>query len=438
MSSHDKSGKQNICMGKRFSPFRGVALVGLISLVVACGCLLNAGAPVHTIPETFTEKNYVFIFNDARYTVGVNISSWGINDSKYLGKMAGDYNSTTMDVAAEYYRKIIFETREESVYEDVLYDLRYYRDYSKMDNGTYVEFITAFVQSIPYNNDSSYVPLLPVETLIAGTGDCDDKSMLLAALLSTEGYATSLITVHTSDLREYGADHMGIGIIGGNFDNTGYMYIETTNRTPIGFSEWHYSSTLDYFPSSAIYPPDLYEWINTLHTIDVIRESGLYYENADKARDVTRVIESIKSATYCWKHEVADLKIEVTSLEIEVTNLETEVQRYGNMYTGGVISYSTYDNMYQSYKRKYNEYKQKFDTHNAKVREHNKWNDLFNYLIDNTDSIDVNYQHSSEWIQQHGMGLTSCSSTVWPTVTVRWVPPTIAVPAYTLPAVVLG
>lgn len=102
-----------------------------------------------------------------------------------------------------------------------------------------VEFATAFVQHLPYTTDSvttSYdeYPRYPVETLVDDGGDCEDTSILLAALLNEMGYGVVLVAFpETSDTD----GHMGIGVLGGegiygtyfNVDGQKYFYVETTN-----------------------------------------------------------------------------------------------------------------------------------------------------------------------------------------------------------------
>jgi len=92
--------------------------------------------------------------------------------------------------------------------------------------------VVAFVQSIPYTSDSAttgYVeyPRYPLETLADGGGDCEDKVILAAALLSEMGYETVLIKV---------SNHIALGIKSDTslsetyyeYDGGKYYYIETT------------------------------------------------------------------------------------------------------------------------------------------------------------------------------------------------------------------
>lgn len=91
----------------------------------------------------------------------------------------------------------------------------------------------AFVQSMPYSSDSlttgyDEYPRYPIETLVDGGGDCEDSSILAAALLTEMGYQVVLIGV---------SNHMGLGVASSNdisgtfyeYDGDRYYYVETTS-----------------------------------------------------------------------------------------------------------------------------------------------------------------------------------------------------------------
>ena len=90
----------------------------------------------------------------------------------------------------------------------------------------------AFVQSLPYAYDNVTTPYdeyprYPIETLVDNGGDCEDTSILMAAILNEMGYDVVLISP---------PGHMAVGILGGDglsgtywTHNGGkYYYIETT------------------------------------------------------------------------------------------------------------------------------------------------------------------------------------------------------------------
>lgn len=95
-----------------------------------------------------------------------------------------------------------------------------------------VNFTVAFVQSLPYTSDAvttSYdeYPRYPIETLVDNGGDCEDTSILMAAILKAMGYGVILINP---------PGHMAVGVLGGEViygtywehDGEKYFYLETT------------------------------------------------------------------------------------------------------------------------------------------------------------------------------------------------------------------
>jgi transglutaminase-like putative cysteine protease len=94
-----------------------------------------------------------------------------------------------------------------------------------------VEYLVAFVQEgIPYTADPENggydYPRFPIETIIDGKGDCEDKAALLAALLNQYGYDAILLSP---------PGHMAVGIRceecdKGTYELDGnkYIYVETT------------------------------------------------------------------------------------------------------------------------------------------------------------------------------------------------------------------
>ena len=99
-----------------------------------------------------------------------------------------------------------------------------------------VEYVLSFVQSLPYTVDSvdtrwDEYPRYPIETLFDRGGDCEDTSILVAALLDEMGYDVCLLILENEE-------HCAIGIAGGEgiygsyyrVDDTKYFYVETTGE----------------------------------------------------------------------------------------------------------------------------------------------------------------------------------------------------------------
>ena len=77
-----------------------------------------------------------------------------------------------------------------------------------LDDDEYLELMAVAVQSLPYDTDGTLTaPKFPIETYVDGRGDCDDKSLLLAALLAREGYSVALFYFKPEA-------HMALGVKG--------------------------------------------------------------------------------------------------------------------------------------------------------------------------------------------------------------------------------
>ena len=134
---------------------------------------------------------------------------------------------------AAYYNFLTLEPQMNHAIESVLVQLRDIRDERNLTNDEYIELIVRYVQSIPYcyvhgNLDNPLwmlgCPRMPIQVLVDGRGDCDETAMLLAILLYREGYAVSLLNFEEEQ-------HMALGLSveGDGFENTGYVFVETTS-----------------------------------------------------------------------------------------------------------------------------------------------------------------------------------------------------------------
>jgi hypothetical protein len=184
-------------------------------------------------PGFFTRR-YTFPFQQENITIRTNISA-----AVYYGAKNGDKyaiippGKSPEEMAPAYYRAFISDPAQDLLYADLLGSFRSLRQEHRYTDDEYAELLTVFVQSLPYDNTSADRPdtlsRFPAETLVDGTGDCDDKSVLLAGLLSREGYNVSLLLF----IPEH---HMAVGIGSSclQYNDTGYAYVETTGVSFVG------------------------------------------------------------------------------------------------------------------------------------------------------------------------------------------------------------
>jgi len=131
----------------------------------------------------------------------------------------------------DYYRAFIDETHQEPLYDALLAGLRAERDALGLDADRYAELIVSMVQGLQYRTDPvNLQPKFPIETVHDLDGDCDDKTLLAAALLSREGYDVAMLLFPAEE-------HMALGIRtnGDTYGTSGYGFIELTTPSLIGW-----------------------------------------------------------------------------------------------------------------------------------------------------------------------------------------------------------
>ncbi len=102
-----------------------------------------------------------------------------------------------------------------------------HREWSRQDR---IDFVLSFVQSLPYTHDdvtTGYDEFrrYAIETLIEGGGDCEDTTILVAAILRGLGEKTALIFVPGHIALGVSGDFTGASV---THNGTTYYYCETT------------------------------------------------------------------------------------------------------------------------------------------------------------------------------------------------------------------
>ena len=114
-----------------------------------------------------------------------------------------------------------------------------------------IALVLTYVQSLTYTGDNvtasvDEYPRYPVETLFDRGGDCEDTSILLAAILTDMGYDVALLL-----FEEF--DHIGLGInypleYGNSwiYEAKRYWYLDTTGGRSAGWCPDEYAETSAY------------------------------------------------------------------------------------------------------------------------------------------------------------------------------------------------
>lgn len=221
-------------------------LTGCIILICSCGCVSSpdlSGSPsypsITTEPSSADDSQHTFTFPFSGKNTTVTIP---VDVALYNGAKDADKNAYLRPGTPEeewvpdYYRAFVTDPAHHAWFNTVLVSLRNARPDITPGTDEYADYLTAFVQNIQYRVTGGLGdPKFPVETIADEEGDCDDKSILLAGLLSREGYNVSLFYLEE-------INHMAVGITGPAcaYRGTGYGYLEATSPRYIGTSPGDY------------------------------------------------------------------------------------------------------------------------------------------------------------------------------------------------------
>jgi hypothetical protein len=156
--------------------------------------------------------------------------NWGINVSKVLY----DYYKDKPRVPTEDYSLYVTDPYDDDFISSLVESLGERAQQQGWNEWETINFAVSFVQSLPYTSDLITTPYdeyprYPVETLVDDGGDCEDTSILMAAILDSMGYGVVLISP---------PEHMAVGVLGGEgiygsyYEHNGqkYFYLETTGE----------------------------------------------------------------------------------------------------------------------------------------------------------------------------------------------------------------
>ncbi|MCK4270966.1 MAG: hypothetical protein KAW93_10860, partial [Methanogenium sp.] len=259
-----------------------------------------------------------------------------------------------LEWSKEYYKSFINDPGLEEIYASVNAGLQEIKTARNLDDDGYAELITLFVQSIPYKTDNENPdPKFPVETIYENSGDCDDKSILLAGLLQREGYDVILFEFIEEE-------HMGVGILspGYGYAGTDYAYIEATDVNLIGWTDITLDGDRKITEKPFVIPvTGGNKGYGKCEEVKAIYES--YLNSGNKTDKLDPEIERLKT-------ETESLHAEILAMNSEMERLEASgrVNRYNALVPG-------YNSLIDEHQKKNTRYKEILDEYNGYVEIHN-------------------------------------------------------------------
>ena len=181
--------------------------------------------------DGYTTVGYEWTVDGTTYTYSLSIL---YSDVEYYRDYY-DVSQRQQDIVHNHQRDVTFVTYGDE------YIQRMAADFAAMTSGMTdlerVGFLLAFVQAIGYEDDEVYMGYeeywkFPLETLYDHGGDCEDTSILLAALSEAMGYDAALILMpgHMATGVHIDGTHQGLqGFYYTSDPNKVYYYCETTS-----------------------------------------------------------------------------------------------------------------------------------------------------------------------------------------------------------------
>lgn len=220
----------------RGAPAAALFLLCLAVALAGCAALLGPSAEYPAIAPAPSSGAPVPVERTFSFEGGTETIAAGVDAGVLAGARA---NAKEVLVRGEVpeeewvagaYRAEILDPAQDGFWDELAAGFRAVRDRRGLDGDRYLELMAACVQQLPYaaapGTDAKY----PVETWADGSGDCDDKALLLAGLLSREGYRVALLVFPPES-------HMAVGVgcpDGYDYAGTGYAYLELTGPAYIG------------------------------------------------------------------------------------------------------------------------------------------------------------------------------------------------------------
>ncbi len=295
-----------------------------------------------------------FPFEKETVTISVQVNGSVYQGAKMADKSVTVYgNVSENEWIADSYRSMVNDPAQAELYENLIAEFRKIRDGENLSDDEYLELITTYVQSLRYETIEENPAKFPVETVAERSGDCDDRSLLLAGLLSREGYQVALLEFVPEA-------HMAVGAGSSDYlyGKTNYTYIETTNLSFVGV------------------PPQTLENNITLRSDPVIIPIGngmkIYHDGSE-----TRYINEMDSLSLQKAQELGpqiqslgpELKTEqekIQQLESEMTQMKSsgDVQGYNAKVSVHNTLVSDYNNQLDGYRQLYSRYENYALVHN--------------------------------------------------------------------------
>ncbi|MGB8309082.1 MAG: hypothetical protein WCE65_04520 [Methanoregula sp.] len=220
----------------RSEKYLAILIIVLFAGTLLAGCVFAPQAVVVPHIDVSTDNSApinvtnTFLFENSKITISLPVDAAVCQAAKSTSTSVTVYGNVTDKVwITDSYMEMINDPAQEQMYTDLITQFRKIKNDMGLSSDEYLELMATYIQSLPYQSRPGEVAKFPVETVVDGTGNCADKSLLLAGLLSREGYKVAIFTFTPEN-------HMALGVGSPDtlYKDTGYAYLESTNLSYVG------------------------------------------------------------------------------------------------------------------------------------------------------------------------------------------------------------
>jgi hypothetical protein len=352
-------------MHNRFYKLIGVFLFIIIlalSAVLICAVVFPKETVIvpHIVPEPSRllssqltiSHQFPFEKTTVSLTLPINVSVYeGAKQAEKATTVYGNISETVW--LSQSYRAMVKDPTQESLYTAILAETDKIRLQQKLSDDEYLELIAVYIQSLKYETREQNPAKFPIETVVDRAGDCDDKSLLLAGLLSREGYPVALLLFGPES-------HMAVGVGSDDYlyKNTGYTFVETTNYSFVGVPTDKLGGNLTLYSDPVIIP---------------ISNGTKFYNSGNETRYIHDIYVMSDLKAKDLETQVKSMGSDLRSRQEKIARLEEQMQVLKT--TGNTGSYNAqvavHNALVSDYNSQLNAYRQLFDRYEKYALVHN-------------------------------------------------------------------
>jgi len=337
-----------------------VIIVVLFAVALAAGYIYTRQSVVvpHIVPQSGQASpvtaTHTFLFENSKITVSVPVDAGVYAGAKATDKSVSIYGNVSENIwVTDSYLAMVNDSAQDTMYESLLSQFRKIRNDQNLTSDEYLELMAAYVQSLNYETTPDNPAKYPVETVVDSAGDCDDKSLLLAGLLSRENYKVALLSFSPES-------HMalGVGSTASLYKDTGYTYLETTNLSYVGV------------------PPEKLNGGIVLSSEPLVIPVGTgptQYTSGEETAAINDLLKITEQKADTLEPQISSLASDLPAKQDRIKQMEAQMQSLRS--SGNVGAYnaqvSTHNALVSEYNAKLATYKSLVSTYDSYAQVHN-------------------------------------------------------------------